>query len=437
MTERRKADVLVVGSGAAGSIAALTAADRGASVTLVAGPPGATALSSGAIDLAGLDCGIDATVEQAFAALEHRAPLHPLILLGRSESLTLAVETAERLCGMGDLYRARPVTEPPGLAASGLGGLHRAWLLQRTQADLRAFVGASVGVADFGPACPFSAWLVKGGLEQELVEAGLELELEQVPVELPRELGEVSLLLAAGRLDRDDETKKRFAEALAASLSERKLSALLIPPLVGLDRSFELCRFLSEAAGAPVFELLGRPGDPPGMRLHRLLEHAIAAAGVEVIRGKAESCSLTGDHLDKLSVRTREGAIELEAGNFVLATGGLAGGGLRLARTLKETLLGLPLAVDGKRFAPPSSLFGADRDGYYGASSTGPHCIQRVGVQVDASLRPMAAGEPVLDNLLVAGAILADHDSAFDGSGLATAMITGAHAGRASFGEES
>src|SRR5439155_22046292 len=66
-------DVLVIGGGMAGAAAALAARQRGASVLLVARGPGASALSSGAADIAAVD---DLPVSEAAHALAAK-PGHP------------------------------------------------------------------------------------------------------------------------------------------------------------------------------------------------------------------------------------------------------------------------------------------------------------------------------------------------------------------------
>jgi len=435
VTERLDADVVVVGNGVAASMAALSAAEAGASVVQIAGPPGATALSSGAVDLAGAFGRLDEPVERALSLLVSRAPTHPLALIGREASLELATESAERLAAMGDLYAARSPEALPRVAATGVGGLHRAWLLQATQADLREHVGGIVGVADLGPACPVSAWLTEGALQNELESAEMDLALERIRVELPPRLVVMKPLLLAQRLDEDDQARESFGAALADAVSGHQLAALLIPPIAGLDHAVGVCTSWTEAAGVPVVELLGRPGDPPGMRLHRLLERAVDESEIRRIRGKATPETLEADHLEALTMNGRDGETEVRARSFVIATGGLAGGGLTLGRTLSEELFDLAIMFDGSVVEPPSSLLGEDRHNLYSSKLAMDHPIHRAGVMVDASLRPARDGEPVFQNLFAAGAILADHDPVADGSGLATAMITGVCAGRSAAGD--
>ncbi|HEX9579085.1 MAG TPA: FAD-dependent oxidoreductase, partial [Myxococcales bacterium] len=88
-------DVLVIGGGMAGAAAALSARREGASVLLVARGPGATALSSGAADIAAVE---DLPVREAARALAER-PGHPY---ARIDDLDAALgATSELLQSLG------------------------------------------------------------------------------------------------------------------------------------------------------------------------------------------------------------------------------------------------------------------------------------------------------------------------------------------------
>jgi glycerol-3-phosphate dehydrogenase subunit B len=119
------------------------------------------------------------------------------------------------------------------------------------------------------------------------------------------------------------------------------------------------------------------------------------------------------------ALRVRVGLREERHGAdwVVLATGGFAGAGLELDSRwqARETALGLPVAgvpePGAPRFEPE----------YFAA-----HPLARAGVAVDARLRPVGAdGEPVLENVLVAGATLAGAEPWKEKSGDGLSLATG------------
>jgi glycerol-3-phosphate dehydrogenase subunit B len=160
------------------------------------------------------------------------------------------------------------------------------------------------------------------------------------------------------------------------------------------------------------------PPSVPGMRVFAVLREALRRAGGRVILN-AVVVGAERDGGRVTAVRARAGLREERqaADWFVLATGGFASGGLELDSrwTAREPALGLPVTgVPGageERFRP----------GYLD-----DHPIGRAGVAVDRELRPVdAAGERVVDNVLVAGATLAGAEPWREKSGDGISLATG------------
>lgn len=437
MTDTVKADVVVIGGGAAGSMAALAAARAdGVGVALVAGLPGATALCSGAVDLAG-EVGLTSltSLREALGRLAVNHPASPLARLPLDEAERLAREVARVLCAEGSraddrprLYGARELEQPHQLAATTLGQVHPCWLCQVGQANLRGWPGRTIGVAEVAGS-GLAAWLVADQLGRAAGAAKLDQSFEPVEVTLPDWLDPGRPLVIARRLDDDEAALSRLARALADAIKAKPVDLMLVPPWAGIERAPQVIAALSEAVGTPVLEALGRPGEPPGLRLQLLLERATAEAGVERITGRAVALAVEGDRVLSVEVRGGPNEVTVEAGAFVMATGGLAGGGIEVGRSAVEPLLGLSLEIDGRPLEPPSSQFGVDRAELFAAHPAASHPICRAGVPVDESQRPVRGGEPSHVNLFVAGAMLAGYDPLVGRSGLGTALITGVRAG--------
>ena len=433
MTDVVKAEVAVIGGGAAGAMAALAAARvEGVGVALVAGRPSATALSSGAVDLAGEVSLTSLTpLREALGRLIVEYPRQPLSRLGRDECERIGRVVSDVLCGDldgGRLYHPRGFDQPHQLAVSALGHIHPCWLCQVSQVNLRTWPGRTVGIAEIaGSSLP--AWLLAGQMDRGAASSKLDAAFTAVDVQLPDWLDPGRPLLIAARLDEDETATTRLGRALADAVKAHPVDVVLIPPWAGLDRTPEVLAKLTDIAEVPVLEVLGRPGDPPGLRLHRHLERVTKTAGVEHIAGAATSLNVEGSIVRSVEVRGGGVEVTLEASVFVLCTGGLAGGGIALGSGPAEGLLDLPLELDGRPLRPPSSFYGADRSALFAPTPDVSHPLCRAGVPFDDSLRPLDDGAPAFSNLFVSGSQLTEGDAAVSRSGLASAMITGYRAG--------
>jgi glycerol-3-phosphate dehydrogenase subunit B len=412
------ADVLVIGGGMAGAIAALAARAAGARVVLVRRAPGATALSSGAICVA---AGAASSIDEPIAAAGRIAaarPAHPYAVAGvkrLAEALAFAADELAELLA--------PPLERSRLLATPLGGAVAAALCQRSMA-----AGDLVGARG-----PFAVVGLRGhlGFDAELVAAGLASHAARgVPgarpaaVELPRVVrGEMRPHELALALE-EDGAAEALGEAIRQALPRGSAMALL-PPVLGVDPGRRVPERVAGAAGIAVAETLSDVPSVPGLRLHRALEARLRAAGVELVTGAAaDGASGPGEPL-------AAGGRAIRARAWVLASGRFVGGGIARRGVLVETTLGLPVqAAEGSEAGvhlasrPAESLTRHDR------RSTQP--LLSAGVRVDGSLRPLDdRGRPVHARLFAAGAVVGGHEHANDGTGLGVAILTGFLAGRA------
>jgi glycerol-3-phosphate dehydrogenase subunit B len=204
-----RADVLVVGGGLAGAIAALAARASGARVALARRGPGATALSSGAIgvatDLWAPPAAPFSSRLDAFSAARRIAasrPEHPYAVVRAGlEQLEEAVAFAAA--------ELSSVLAPPGprplVLATPYGVAVECALAQRTMVsgDL-ASVRGTVAVVGFRGHLGFDALLVAGGLARRLGERELE-QLGLVSAEFARRF-------RAGVLEGASEAARRVLE---------------------------------------------------------------------------------------------------------------------------------------------------------------------------------------------------------------------------------
>jgi glycerol-3-phosphate dehydrogenase subunit B len=426
------ADVLVIGGGMAGAMAALAARERSARVLLVRRAPGATALSSGAIGAApdawaapGEPFASRLGTLAAARRIAANRPEHPYAALGP------ALDTLEEALAFAAAQLV-DVLAPPGarplFLATPYGAVVTAALAQRTMvaADLAAVRGP-LAVVGFRGHRGFDARFVAGALARWELVGGprpllLELDAfmrEDLALARPHELARA--LEAPGAAE---EVGRLLKAALPAGAG-----AALFPPVLGLSPGACVMGRIVEAAGLPVAETLSDVPSVPGLRLQAALDARLLAAGVETVSGEVlvDRDARPGDAV-------LAGAREVRARSWVLATGRFIGGGIVRRGQLLEPLLGIPVqategGISGVHLAsrPAGSLTDRER--------RAPQPLLAAGVRVDRQLRPLAAtGAPVHPRLFAAGAVVGGHEVAADGTGLGVAILTGYLAGAAAAG---
>jgi glycerol-3-phosphate dehydrogenase subunit B len=300
-------DVLVVGRGAAGALAALAARSAGASVQLVAAGGGATELGSGAWDVAGSQR-LGPEAEQplcthAASAVEGTAGLVALAWCAEQLGLALHAEG------------------PMPLLATEAGRLRRAAAHDPALLDLSRLPRATVAVASLCGHPSFDAdWIARRldahALAQDRRFASVELDFVRRGRDRLLHPAELAALL-----DEDPSARAALARAIVRGLGGLSFDAVLVPPMLGLDAP--LRADLEEAVGLPIGEIVSGPGAVAGLRLVRQLARRLEAAGVLVHAGRVETVERAGRF-----VRVRTDDVELRAERLVLATGGHLGGGV-------------------------------------------------------------------------------------------------------------
>jgi glycerol-3-phosphate dehydrogenase subunit B len=418
---RIEADVLVLGGGMAGAIAALAAREAGARVALVRRSPGATALSSGAIAVAP-DPGEGAEDPLAVRRgpvdsarrVAARRPDHPYARVGAGlERLGDALALAARALDLA------PALERPRFLATVYGTAVGAALCQRSmEAGDLLVVRGTLAVVGLGGHLGFDAGLVAAGLGRYRARGGPEttaiaVDVPVPPAARPHELARA--LEAPGA-----------AEALGAAIRAALppgAGAALLPPVLGLAPGTRIADRIAAAAGVPVAETLSDVPSVPGLRLQAAIEARLRAAGVAVITGAFDGGGVPGDVV-------HVSGTDLVAPAWILATGRYVGGGIARRGGIREPALGLPVqAAEGREagvhlaLRPAASLTVRDR--------RAPQPILSAGLRVDASLRPLDdRGRPIHPRLHAAGAVIGGHEQATDGTGLGVAILTGWLAGR-------
>ena len=398
-------DVIVVGGGLAGLVAALRLRRAGLHTTLVHMGRGGLQLGQGTIDVLGYRPSLVAhplTELGEFCALEERrgGPTHPYNLLG-VEPVRVGVGFLRELVGeamAGDI-------ETNVLLPTALGGLRPTTLYPASMAAGTVSLdpsdpgalhdGSRVVVVGIEQLKDFSCRLVAQNLATIELPGGGRLETRSASVSFPGRGTEAdsNAVAIARALDRP-ERRRDFVAALGRLA--RRGETIAVPNVLGLtDETFTA---IADGLGRPVFEIPLPPPGVAGMRLTDRLTDLARAYRVEMILGSRVIGAETGlGRIRSLRLGTAGHETDLEARYVLLAPGGFESGAIELDSygRLHEPALGLPLAV------PDAELLND--------SWAGEQPIFRTGVATDCTMRVVepATGEPVHENLYAAGGFLA------------------------------
>jgi glycerol-3-phosphate dehydrogenase subunit B len=410
-------DTIVIGAGLAGLMGALALADAGRRPLVLAKGQGATHWAAGTVDVWG-GAGGGASgrgVRDELSGLVAAHPDHPYARVGVAgveEALARfrALMESARYPYVGSLERNV-------LLPTALGALRPAALFPATMVAGDSRLGGAVLLAGFRELRDFFPPLAANNLAAQGTPArGVYLRLPPIKRRLDFNTRTFAQLF-------DDPA---FREDVGRQLRSLRGDATRIglPAVLGLADPLGVVADLQRLSGAQIFEVPTLPPSVPGMRLFSIFRDAIAQAGgrlqvgSEVLRGIGAAGQLTAVYSEAPARQQ-----EHRANMFLLATGGIAGGGVRTDHTgaVWETALGLPIRAPQSRGEWFSPRF-LDEHG---------HPIYQAGVATDQRLRPIDdQGRVVYENVVVAGAALAGADPVRERCYSGLALATGWRAGR-------
>jgi len=448
MSRGHEADVVVIGGGLAGLTACLAAEGAGARTLLLHKGERATALSSGLVDLLGYremngNTRMVTSPLEGIWALAHDQDDHPYALLGGGNAAApkeradtardivssaigffrAALEAAGlRYVGDGhqNLLIATPfgTFKPTGLAPDSVA---KGNLVELSGAHL--LVAGIRGYAAFNPvlvahSLAYVTAQALGGNREYLRATGHWLGLGDRAWALPQ---------LASYLD----TEAGY-QALEMALVTARLDTSythLALPCAGQERAAENLERLETRLQATVFEIPGLPPCPGGQRLVRALEREAATRGVRILPGQeVVAADLDGDRCRSVRARSILAGYEttFHGQAFVLCTGDVIGGGLSSTQlAIREPVFDLALsAPSGTDLEQRTTWIGDEPFPQEG------HPVAAIGVATADGLRGVSRSHDTVENLFVAGAILAGARWSIEKDGLGIALSTGFLAGR-------
>jgi glycerol-3-phosphate dehydrogenase subunit B len=411
--EGRPADVVVLGAGLAGLTAAVRLAEAGLKVVTVARGHGSIRLAPATIDILGYAPHRVTSPAAALPGFVAAHPEHPYSLVPREVLDASVAWLKEHVDGYA--YVGEPRANM--LLPTALGVLRPSAVVPETMAGGDARSLGTVAVAGLAVLKDFHPALAAENLRAAAATAGLTVEAKPVllttPVDHEADVG----VLALARKFSEPAFRAAVAAELRGALRDEK--AVGVPAVLGLDDAASVWREFQESVGRPVFEIPTIPPSVPGMRLATALQSRLRRAGGRLILGaRAAGPEVRDGRLTGVKIAAAARQAPRPCRWVVLATGGLASGGIEvdMGGNATETALGLPV----RGLAPGEPAFGP---GYLGE-----HPIDTIGVRVDTSLRPVGPdGEPVYPNVRAAGAIIAGarpwREKSGDGISLSTGYL--------------
>ncbi len=405
----KKTDVLVIGGGMAGAMAAITAARFGLNTLLLRQGYGATALSSGAVDLAGAagwlrriqgaDGPAESIVEAAAGAFTnlmaeagypHVGNLHESMILANS---------------IGTMKQTHIV--PTTMAAGNLKSLDNARIL---------FVGVrGYGDFDAGYISKSIQFFTANRLIFTPIETGwVEIEFPKV-----KHTANTNAFELARLLEREG-VAIELAERIAHETSLDHYTHIAFPSILGVDHPQETLSVLQDWLGLPCFETLALPPSVPGYRLQKALDAEMKSAGVQVIYAAVKGFSAKDGRVERIYAVDKEARLEVEPACVILASGKFISGGVQWNGRLKEPIFDLPVSIDGN-FDIPAGMSAQITDQFVSEQR-----VFTAGLKVDERFRPIAPDKRfVYSNLMAAGSLITGYNYSQGDAGLGVPLVSG------------
>lgn len=405
----RESDVIVIGGGLAGLMAAATAARQGKKVTLLTKGAGTLTVGSGVIDVLGY---VNATaVISPYQSITALSADHPYTIMGR-ETVEQGLESFLAICREEGYPFTGSLHQNIWLPTVA-GTLKPSCLAPESMNPLGMECAAKVVVVGFQGLKDFYPRLVVKGLKHS---APYRSNYHIVGIDLQLTGGrDVTFLDIARRLD-TAEGRGSLVKCLSAHVGSGDW--VLLPPVLGTEPDYNIWKQLEQELGCRLVELVAPPPAVTGSRLHKLFVRHLRRLGVNIVENAfVRSADCSKHHCRAVISQGLGREREYFADAFILATGGFLGGGI-IAEPgrVYEPIMGLPVETYAAwkmwskhdLFACTGQMFG------------------RTGIRVNRQLNPIdSRGEIVLQNVYLAGKMLAGYDYCLEKSGNGVAVVSG------------
>ena len=392
-------DLIIIGMGLSGLIAAKTAAEAGRKVLIVGKGMGCLTLFSNTIDVLGkipettrLRDGLSQWIQ------DH--PEHPYSKVGLT-GIEQALSSFTSF--FQSPYSFQTIGDGNCFLPTGAGTMRPTYLIPDTMvagAYSKKKKGLIVGFKGFRD---FYAGYVAGPLNWR----GVTLPIFDTP-------GQEISATALSRWMENESFRETIGREIKKYLSGE--TCVGFPAILGVNDPIKVKRDLEEKIGVEVFEIPALSPSIPGMRIFNRFKEWLIRKGVTFLLGHSVAkVSIKNKRCEGVYVFNPPVSNFYSADRYILATGRFIGGGLMADRErISEPIFNLPVSQPGSQ------------EEWFGKSFFDEHPIHRSGILTDSSLRPIAeTGEPILENVRVAGTILSGHHSTDEKSREGIEIATG------------
>lgn len=337
-------DVVVIGQGLSGLLSAIWAKEQGHRTALISAGTGKIMQSTGVMDL----------IPGSDGGLTEWSELYQMSTLQLSQ-LTGSMERFKTLTKrLGYPYKGN--IENLTSIVTGSGHVKKTALYPETILPLPE--QGHVVIVGFEEVVDFQPAYMKGNLQK----AYPQLTVDGIKIKLGNHSLRTMTQLDAARLLDQKEIRNHCINQIKNLIADKQISQsdmFIFPASLGVENWKEIIEQFSFELNTKITEAPGMPPNATAIRLYERLKKEAVKLGVRFYADTTVAgCTMDGEAIKSITINTANRMTNLYAKQFILATGGVLGGGLEVTSDgLKETALLLDTDERGALLHCPANLY--------------------------------------------------------------------------------